>query len=162
MSQKIQKTTVKGVLKRGNNILFVKDIKGVWELPGGKIDFGENPKDTLKREFKEELGWNDIKIGKIINIWDFTSHVDDIDYHFVVLVYECFSDEEDITHCDECTEYKWIPISEVDNLNMRDGYKNAIKEFAAKLGRSAELVPFGTEKNLKSPKSRSASCHPTG
>lgn len=135
MNQKIQKTTVKGVLKRNDKILFVKDTKGVWELPGGKIDFGENPEETLKRELKEELGLNNVRIGKIIDIWTFTSQKENTDYQFIVLVYECLSDEKEIKYSDEHIEYKWIPISEVESLNMRDGYKKSVKKFLDGLNR---------------------------
>ncbi|MFY9493113.1 MAG: NUDIX hydrolase [Minisyncoccia bacterium] len=128
MNSKTQKTTVKGILKRGDEILFVKDHKGVWELPGGKIDFGENPAETLKREFREELGWNDLEVGRIVDVWTFTSQKEDMEYQFIVLVYECFSNEKEINHSDEHIEYKWVPISEIDDLNMREGYKNAVKK----------------------------------
>ncbi|MEK7629470.1 MAG: NUDIX hydrolase [Patescibacteria group bacterium] len=133
MNQQIQKTTVKGTLKRDDKILFVKDTKGIWELPGGRIDFGENPEETLKREFKEELGWDNVKVGNTINAWSFTSQKEDVDYQFIVLVYECFSEEKYIKYSDEHIEYKWIPISGVNELNMRDGYKNSVRKFLSGL-----------------------------
>lgn len=129
MAKKTQKTTVKALFEKDKKILLVKDPKGIWEMPGGRIEHGETPEEALKRELQEELGWNNVDIKNIVDSWTFSSEVDDTQYHFIILTYICDSSEEEIKENDEYTEYRWVPVDEIDGLNMRDGYKKTIKKF---------------------------------
>ncbi len=129
MDKQIQKTTVKGIFYNDGKILFAKDHKGRWELPGGKVEFNETIEETLKRECTEELGFKNIQVGDIVNAWTFSSTVNDIDYHFIVLVYECNTDEMIIKPSDEHEEHAWIPLDEINELNIRDGYKESVKKY---------------------------------
>lgn len=49
-----------GVIVKDNKILLIKKFGGPYDgkldLPGGTIEFGESPNETLKRELMEEVG----------------------------------------------------------------------------------------------------------
>src|ERR671937_1482887 len=50
---------VKCVVREGDAVLFVRHAYGdrsSWELPGGGIKRGEDPRDAAAREAREELG----------------------------------------------------------------------------------------------------------
>jgi len=40
---------------------------GCWTLPGGGLDFGEDPEDAVIREFKEETGLI-VKVHKLVAV----------------------------------------------------------------------------------------------
>ena len=66
----------KAVVRRDGRILLLqRSLKsgfdpGRWELPGGKINYGENLGDALQREVQEEVGLV-IKVGRPFKTWHF-------------------------------------------------------------------------------------------
>lgn len=129
MNQQIQRVSIKGIVHKDNSIFMLKDHKGNWELPGGRIDFGEHPDETVKREFKEELNIDEVKVGEIVDIWDFTSSVDSTDYHFIIIVFGCEVDLSKFNISDEHIESAWVPFEKINDFQMKDGYRESIRKY---------------------------------
>lgn len=109
----------KALIKNQDKYLFVKEElrKGqVWDLPGGKIEYGETPEETLHREIWEELGIK-VSIIKSVGVWYFFSqhHKDQVICHTFLCepIGSFVIDTNNNPADEEITEFRWVSYNEL-------------------------------------------------
>lgn len=81
-----------------------KSMAGLWEFPGGKVEPGESPEETLIRELHEELGIT-VKAACLAPL-TFASHPYD-DFHLLMPLWICRR-WEGIVQGREGQALKWV------------------------------------------------------
>lgn len=70
---KVQRVAAYGLVLRGRSILLTRLASRIsaderWHLPGGGVDHGENPRDALVREIREETGL-EAEVGETARVY---------------------------------------------------------------------------------------------
>jgi 8-oxo-dGTP diphosphatase len=95
-----------------------KNERGLWEFPGGSVEFGETLAEALRREMREEYGI-EIAVGELLDVVD---HIlVDEKQHWVSPTFLCTitSGEPTIREPEKCSEIGWFSPAEMpDDLTQ--------------------------------------------
>ena len=91
-----------------------KPMAGLWEFPGGKVDGGELPEETLIRELREELGIV-VKEACLAPL-TFASHSYE-DFHLLMPLYVCRR-WEGIVQAQEGQKLAWVRPNKLRDYKM--------------------------------------------
>jgi ADP-ribose pyrophosphatase YjhB (NUDIX family) len=70
-------------------VLVREKEDGLWTLPGGWVDVGESPSESVEREVKEESGF-DVRAVRLLALWDRDKHPHPpTPFHVYKLVFRC-------------------------------------------------------------------------
>ena len=108
---------VAGIIEREGKILIARrkpgsHLEGHWEFPGGKVEEGEQPEQTLERELKEELAI-ETQTGHFVaeSVFDYGSKT------IRLLAYWSAYLDGDIT-LDSHDEIRWVSLAEIGSYQL--------------------------------------------
>ena len=91
-----------------------KSLAGLWEFPGGKVEFGESPETALIRELKEELAIN--TFASCLAPLTFASHAYP-DFHLLMPLFACRKWQGIVTGA-EGQELAWVRPKDMGEYPM--------------------------------------------
>lgn len=120
------------VLEKDGKILLLKrkvePEMGKWCLPGGHIDFGETPEETVKREVKEETGL-DADDFKLICYQTEMGEYKGTEQHYVAFFFSGKASGEEQPCPDEVEEIKWFALEEAMKIDLAFSHNEVLEKY---------------------------------
>lgn len=111
-----------------------KFLPGIYELPGGHVDFGEDAVAALKREIDEELGMS-VEVGDIFYEFSYTNEIKG-SHSIEVIYFARFIEPIDKIqiHPEDHSGYKWFAEDELMNATSEKKSSEDPESLAMKKG----------------------------
>lgn len=106
------------IIKNNTFLAFYNLVNGIklWDLPGGRMEFGETAEETLKREILEELNVT-IQPIKVIDTWNY---IHDSNCQITGIIYYSELITNEIKLSDEHDGYEWIEFEKAETIFTKD------------------------------------------
>ncbi|MDQ5931618.1 MAG: 8-oxo-dGTP diphosphatase [Patescibacteria group bacterium] len=105
-----------------------RGMHGKWEFPGGKVEFGEKPEDTVAREAREEVAL-DVVAEKVMNIYSWF-HPDRPHIQVILMAYLARPTNTGVArpNCREVSEVAWVTIDQALSIDLIENNKSILND----------------------------------
>ncbi len=122
-----QRIAVRAIIKNSDDkILLVRratgreSILGLYELPGGRLTYGEQPEDTLRRYLHDDVGLHMLRA----TLFDVVSYIDrdDRNIQYAVITYkvELAEGHHELTLGENYNQFIWQSLSDIQQNVITD------------------------------------------
>lgn len=130
---------VSAAIFRHGKILLVRragaPAKGLWTLPGGRVEVGETLVEAVRREVLEETGLTIDVIGLAgYRESILPTAVGDRGRHFVILPFAAHWVAGEVALNDELDDSRWMPIDDAVGLQTTEGLLKILRQAEKLLG----------------------------
>ena len=164
-----QRIRVTAICKNEDDVLLLKRaggrVEGMFnfELPTGKIVFGEQPEEAMARVIYENLGVQASKI-QLADVVTFTGLKDSSEQGNLFIVFEVQLQDTTIKlFADRYSSYKWVQMDEVSSVTLAEESLMVLQITGTKTGTLAtKIVRVGEENKQVLPVSDFATIYTDG
>lgn len=121
-----QRISVRAIIKTDEKTLFIRrangrpSILGKFELPGGKVAYGEQPEDSLRRYLHDDAGLH-IQTAQLFDAVTYIDRDDrDIQYAVIVYTVAIASNHHPVELSQNYDKYEWKKQSEIQQESITD------------------------------------------
>ncbi len=117
------------ILSSGSRVLLVQrpddgPLPGLWQFPGGKVEFGEHPWDALRREIREELGLR-IARGPLFGLYSYVYDMEGQRVHYVLAAYRVRIPRVKVK---EKEGLRWVSLEDLHRWPVVPGSKSIVAD----------------------------------
>lgn len=129
-----QRIRVVGIIKDERGVLIMKRSRGrsdsapTWELPTGKIKFGEQPEEALARMLEEYLGLETVKHTALRDVITFLAPhgASQLSNLYIIYSVELLKDSK-LQALERYTAYKFVKLDEANNYHLDEASATALE-----------------------------------
>lgn len=120
--------SVRGIIKKDGEVLLLKrargreSILGKYELPGGKVQYHRQPKETLVEYVAAHTGLQ-VQTMRLVDVCTFID-IEERSAQYIFILYELYCDDNNrIKLAEKYSEYRWVNQSDILTRPLTDSTK---------------------------------------